>query len=355
MADETEAPELPLTEEGPTEDVDIEISEDDLGESLADYQEGEEEVEVEEPEAEEEEAEAEEAEVETDEAEEEEEEEAPKRKRSPEKRISELARKAAEAERRAQELETRLRHEAELRQQSDMAMMTHYKNNLVIEANAVKQQLIEAHTLQDSEKVIDLQAKYYKLQNDLEGVENWEAQQKLNVPQVEQQVKAEPTQVQPSLEPRTAQWIQKNAWFQPQSEDFDPEMHEEATLYARRIERRYRSEGRDDEIGGVDYFTEIDRHMRKEFPDAFTTAPTPSKKAPPMSRDSNVAPVQRSAPGLATKNPASKSVRLTADQRRMAHQLAQSGAIRKPNGGRMTELEAEKYYAVHMMKQAKGA
>ena len=353
MSEDTESPELPLTEEGPTEDVDIEISEDDLGESLADYQEEGEEEEAEEAEAEEEEAEAEEAEVETDEAEEEEEEEAPKRKRSPEKRISELARKAAEAERRAQELETRLRHEAELRQQSDMAMMTHYKNNLIIEAGNVKQQLVEAHSLQDSERIIDLQAKYYKLQSDLEGVENWEAQQKLNSPKVEQQAKAEPTKAQPSLEPRTAQWIQKNAWFQPQSEDFDPEMHEEATLYARRIERRYRAEGRDDEIGGVDYFTEIDRHMRKEFPDAFTTAPTPSKKAPPMARDSNVAPVQRSAPGQPSKN--TKSVRLTADQRRMAHQLAQSGAIRKPNGGRMTELEAEKYYAVHMMKQAKGA
>lgn len=355
MSEDTETPELPLTEDGPTEDIDIEITEEDLGESLADYQ--SEEAESEEDEAEEEEAEeegAEEASEEEAEAEsEEEEEEAPKRKRSPDKRISELARKAAEAERRAQELETRLRHEAELRQQSDMAMMTHYKNNLAIEANAVKQALVEAHTLQDSEKIIDLQAKYYKLQSDLEGVENWEAQQKLNTPQVQQQAKAEPAQAQPTLEPRTAQWIQKNSWFQPQSQDFDPEMHEEATLYARRIERRYKSEGREDEIGGVDYFTEIDRHMRKEFPDAFTSVSTPSKKAPPMARDSNVAPVQRSAPGQPTKN--TRTVRLTADQRRMAHQLAQSGAIRKPNGGRMSELEAEKYYAVHMTKQAKGA
>jgi hypothetical protein len=130
-------------------------------------------------------------------------------------------------------------------------------------------------------------------------------------------------------------------------------MHEEATLYARRIERRYRSEGRDNEIGGVDYFTEIDRHMRKEFPDAFSSVSTPSKKAPPMARDSNVAPVQRSAPGQPNKN--SKSIRLSADQRRMAHQLAQSGAIRNAKGGRMTDLEAEKYYAVHMMKQNKGS
>jgi len=145
----------------------------------------------------------------------------------------------------------------------------------------------------------------------------------------------------------------ENDWFQPQSPEFDPEMHEEATLYARRIERRYRSEGRDDEIGGVDYFTEIDRHMRKEYPDAFSAVSTPSRRTPPMSRESNVAPVQRNSSNQQGK--ASKTIRLSSDQRRMAHQLAQSGAIRNQKGGRMTDLEAEKYYAVHMMKQNKGA
>jgi len=342
MDEENEIPELPLTEEGPTEDIDIEITEDDLGESLADYQEEESEEEAEEAEAEEEEPEEEEPE----------EEEAPKRKRSPDKRIAELARKAAEAERRAQEAESRLQNEAQMRQQSDLAMMTHYKNNLINEASAVKQKLVDAHSMGDSEQIIELQSVYYKLQNDLVGVENWEAEQKVSAPRVQQQVqpRAEP---QPTLEPRTAGWIQKNEWFQPQSPEFDPEMHEEATLYARRIERRYRSEGRDDEIGGVDYFTEIDRHMRKEYPDAFSTVSTPSKRTPPMSRESNVAPVQRSAPNQQGKN--SATIRLTADQRRMAHQLAQSGAIRNPDGSRMTPAQGERYYAVQVKKQSKGS
>lgn len=339
MDEENEIPELPLTEEGPTEDVEIEITEDDLGESLADY---EEEESDEEPEEEPEEVELEEEEPE---------EEAPKRKRSPDKRIAELARKAADAERRAQEAESRLQNEAQLRQQSDFAMMTHYKNNLINEASSVKQKLMDAHSMGDSEQIVELQSIYYKLQNDLSGVENWEAEQKVSAPEVQKQAqpKAEP---QTTLEPRTAGWIQKNEWFQPQSPEFDPEMHEEATLYARRIERRYRSEGRDEEIGGVDYFTEIDRHMRKEYPDAFSAVSTPSKRTPPMSRESNVAPVQRNAPNQQGKN--AKTIRLTADQRRMAHQLAQSGAIRNQKGGRMTDVEAEKYYAVHMMKQNKG-
>jgi hypothetical protein len=338
MDEETEIPELPITEEGPTEDVDIEISEEDLGESLEDY----EEEPAEEPDEEDSEEEEEEPE----------EEEAPKRKRSPDKRIAELARKAADAERRAQDAESRLQNEAQMRQQSDFAMMTHYKNNLINEAGAVKQKLVDAHSMGDSEQIIELQGIYYKLQNDLAGVENWEAEQKVSTPEVQKQAqpKAEP---QTTLEPRTAGWIQKNEWFQPQSPEFDPEMHEEATLYARRIERRYRSEGRDDEIGGVDYFTEIDRHMRKEYPDAFSAVSTPSKRTPPMSRDSNVAPVQRSAPNQQGKT--SKTIRLSSDQRRMAHQLAQSGAIRNQKGGRMTDLEAEKYYAIHMMKQNKGS
>ena len=342
MDEENEIPELPLTEEGPTEDIDIEITEDDLGESLADYQEQESEEEPEEEEPEEEVLEEEEPE----------EEEAPKRKRSPDKRIAELARKAAEAERRAQEAESRLQNEAQMRQQSDLAMMTHYKNNLINEAGAVKQKLVDAHSMGDSEQIIELQSIYYKLQNDLTGVENWEAEQKVSAPRVQQQVqpRAEP---QPTLEPRTAGWIQKNEWFQPQSPEFDPEMHEEATLYARRIERRYRSEGRDDEIGGVDYFTEIDRHMRKEYPDAFSTVSTPSKRTPPMSRESNVAPVQRSAPNQQGKN--SATIRLTADQRRMAHQLAQSGAIRNPDGSRMTPAQGERHYAVQVKKQSKGS
>jgi hypothetical protein len=343
MSNDPENQELPYTDDGPTEDVEIEITEDDLGESLEDYEQQEEPEEEQPEEPEEEQPE-----------EPEEEEEAPKRRRSPEKRISELARKAAEAERRAQDAEARLVKEAQLREQSEQAMMTHYKSNLSATAMDLKQKLAEARSMMDNEKIDDLQYQFNKTMNDLEAVTNWEREQQSKAARPAQPAApAEPQQQQVSLEPRTANWIQKNSWFQPKSEDFDPEMHEEATLYARRVERRFRAEGRDDEIGSVDYFTEIDRHMRREFPDAFAAQSTPSKKAPPMSRDSNAAPVQRTAPGQPVKK--STSIRLTADQRRMAHQMGQSGAFRNPNGSRMSDLEAEKYYAIHMMKTSKGA
>jgi hypothetical protein len=343
MSIDPENQELPYTDDGPTEDVDIEITEEDLGESLEDYEQ-QEEPEEEQPEEPEEVVEQEEPE---------EEEEAPKRRRSPEKRISELARKAAEAEQRAQSLEARLQKEAQLREQSEQAMMTHYRNNLSVTAMDLKQKLAEARSMMDNEKIDDLQYQFNKTMNDLEAVTNWEREQQNKASRPVEPAAPQPSQQQVSLEPRTANWIQKNSWFQPKSEDFDPEMHEEATLYARRVERRFRAEGRDDEIGSVDYFTEIDRHMRREFPDAFAAQATPTKRAPPMSRDSNAAPVQRTAPGQPPKK--STSIRLSADQRRMAHQMAQSGAYRNPNGSRMTDLEAEKYHAIYIMKTNKGA
>lgn len=348
-----DALDLPTYDDGPHDDVDIEITEDDLGENLADFDIGGEEEEAEETEPE---AEAEEEAEPAAEDEQDEPEEKPRR-RDAQKRIAELARRAQEAERRAAEVEARLQQEAALRQQSDLAMMTHYENNLKTQSATIRAQLQEAISMGETEKQIDLQTKLMEVQQDLNGVESWKREYEANAavqqrqPAQAQQQKQSQEPV-PTLQPTTAEWIQRNTWFQPQSPDFDPEMHEEATLYARRIERRYKSEGREDEIGSVQYFTEIERHLQSEFPDAFEPAAAPKKAAPPMSRNTPVTPVTRAAPeGQSPKS--SKTIRLTADQRRMAHQLAESGAIKKPTGGRMTPAEAERYYAVHLMKQAR--
>jgi hypothetical protein len=68
-----------------------------------------------------------------------------------------------------------------------------------------------------------------------------------------------------------------------------------------------------------------------------------------MRRDGNVAAVNRTAPdGSSVK---SKIVRLSSDQRRIAHNMADSGAYKKPNGQRMTHAEAEKYHASFILKQ----
>lgn len=349
MDTENESQELPMFEDGPTEDVEIEITEEDLGENLDDF----EDVDQEEEPEQEAEDEPEEGEPEVDEVEEEEEEVKPKRRRSSENRIAELARRAAEAERRAQEAEARVAQESELRQQSDVAMMTHYEQRLKRDADYVKAQLQDAISIGDTEQQVELQSRLFQLQSELSGVDGWKQQQAAAQQAAAQQPKPEAQkeneQRQVSLEPRTAQWIQRNTWFQPKSPDFDPEMHEEATLYAKRIERRLRADGREDEIGSADYFKQIDQHIRTEFADAFDDVKPVKKAAPPMRRDGNVAAVNRTAPdGSSVK---SKVVRLSADQRRIAHNMADSGAYKKPNGQRMTHAEAEKYHASFILKQ----
>lgn len=332
MAD---GPELPEIKDGPNEDVEIEITEDDLGENLADFD--EQDADKPEPETDSEES------AEEDEPEPEPE---PRKKRS-ENRIQELARRAQEAERRAQEAEERLKQEADLRRQSDAAMMSHYEQRLQRDFQTVQAQLKEAISVGDVDQQIELQGKMMQLQTDVQSVEAWKAQNaNVNVdPEAPEAPRRQPDPAPtPQLEPRTASWIQENTWFQPQSPDFDPEMHEEATAYAQRLERKLRREGRADEIGGDDYFAEIDQFIQTEFYSA------PKKATPRMASDNSVAPVSRTnQPGVPAKQ--SKTVRLSADQRRMAVQLAESGAIRKPNGGRMTPAEAEKHYAVFLMKQ----
>lgn len=367
MIDGDDGPEeldLPLFEEGPTDSVELELDDDDVGGNLADYlEEFEEEGEIAEDEevSEEEddsEDEPEEAEAEDDdEVEPEEEEEEPRpRKRDAERRISELSRRAQEAEQRAQEIEARLQQESALRQQSDLAMMTHYEQRLRGDANVVLGQIEEAISMGDGRKQAELQAQFNQLQNDLSGIDAWRKDAEAKMAEAQRAPEPKPQtqqQQQVTLEPRTRDWIEKNPWFQPQSEDFDAEMHEEATMFARRLERRFKADGRADEIGSSSYFKEIDKHMRAEFADAIPDRSAPKKATPKMKRENTVAPVVRSG-GSDSPTKRTAKVSLSPAERQFARNMAASGAYKKPNGQRMSDAEAERYHAAFMLKQRKG-
>lgn len=366
MIDGDDGPEeldLPLFEDGPTDSVELELDDDDVGGNLADYlDESEEDGEVaaedeEEPEEEDSEDVPEEAEAEDDDQDEqEEEEEEPRpRKRDAERRISELSRRAQEAEQRAQEVEAKLQQESALRQQSDLAMMTHYEQRLRGDANVVLGQIEEAISMGDARKQAELQSQFNQLQNDLSGIDAWRKDAEAKMAEAQQApVQPKPQQQQQvTLEPRTRDWIEKNSWFQPQSSDFDAEMHEEATMFARRLERRFKADGRADEIGSSSYFKEIDKHMRAEFADAIPDRSAPKKATPKMKRENTVAPVARSGGSDSPTKRTAKIVMSAAD-RQFARNMAASGAYKKPNGQRMTDAEAERYHAAFMLKQRKG-
>jgi hypothetical protein len=364
MIDGDDGPEeldLPLFEEGPTDSVELELDDDDVGGNLVDYldeseEDGEVAAEDEEEYEEEDSDDAEEAEAEDDdqvEPEEEEEERRP-RKRDAERRISELSRRAQEAEQRAQQIEARLQQESALRQQSDLAMMTHYEQRLRGDANVVLGQIEEADAMGDLRKVTELTAHYGKLQSDLEGIDAWRKDAEAKIAEAQRApAQPEPQRQQVTLEPRTRDWIEKNPWFQPQSAEFDAEMHEEATVFARRLERRFKADGRADEIGSSSYFKEIDKHMRAEFADAIPDRSAPKKATPKMKRENTVAPVARSGGSDSPTKRTAKIVMSAAD-RQFARNMAASGAYKKPNGQRMSDAEAERYHAAFMLKQRKG-
>lgn len=369
MIDGDDGPEeldLPLFEDGPTDGVELELDDDDVGGNLSDYiddfEEGGEVVadddDGSEDDAEDSDDDAEESEAEDeDPVEEDEEEEEPRpRKRDAERRIAELSRRAQEAERRAQEVEVRLQQEAALRQQSDLAMMTHYEQRLRGDANVILGQIEEADAMGDRRKTAELTAQYGKLQSDLEGIDAWRKDAEAKMAEAQKAPEPQPqTQQQPqvTLEPRTRDWIEKNPWFQPQSPDFDAEMHEEATQYARRIERRFKADGRADEIGSASYFKEIDKHMRAEFADVIPDTSAPKKATPKMKRDNSVAPVVRSG-GSDSPTKRTAKVSLSPAERQFARNMAASGAYKKANGQRMNDAEAERYHAAFMLKQRKG-
>ena len=361
--DGSEELDLPLFEDGPTDGVELELDDDDVGGNLADYLDEEEAVAEDDDESEEEdsdddpdEPEAEDEELVDEEEEEEEEEEAPRpRKRDAERRIAELSRRAQEAEHRAQEIEARFHQESTLRQQSDLAMMTHYEQRLRGDANVVLGQIEEAISMGDGRKQAELQSQFNQLQNDLSGIDSWRMEAEAKMVEAQRAPAPESVQQEPqvTLEPRTRDWIERNVWFQPQSPDFDAEMHEEATQYARRMERRFKADGRANEIGSSAYFKEIDKHMRAEFSDAIPDRSAPKKATPKMKRDNSVAPVTRSG-GSDSPSKRTAKVSLSPAERQFARNMAASGAYKKPNGQRMNDAEAERYHAAFMLKQRKG-
>ena len=329
--------ELPTVEENPVEDVDIELTEEELdGETPPEPEPGQEPETAADPDPEPE--------------------PEPKKKPRADNRVASALAKAEEAERRAAEALARAEEAERVRQQSDRAMMFHYEKRLETDVASLKRQLTEAKAVGDSEAEIEAMTKLTDVQAELRGVKSWLGAEPAAEPERRAEPKPEPKPAadaapQVTLEPRTASWIDQNDWFKPQSENFDSEMHEEATLYAKRLERRLKAAGKASDIGNDDYFAEIDRHMREEFPDAFDDAP-PQKRTPPMKRDANAVPVTRSAQGGVTPN--KNVVRLTADERRLAHSLAANGAIKNKDGSRPSPEQAEKIYAIQRMKQSKG-
>lgn len=149
------------------------------------------------------------------------------------------------------------------------------------------------------------------------------------------------------------EWMHKNSWANPDSPNFDQEMYEEADNYSIRLARKYKLEGRGDEIGTPEFFDEITDHVKQSYD--ISPPPPPSK---PQSRDRMqmktdqsppVGPVNRQAP-LNQAPLKAKDISLTPEQKEIAYSLR--GFVRDPKTGKRIEdnKTLEEIYKRNLMK-----
>jgi hypothetical protein len=243
---------------------------------------------------------------------------------SVQKRIKKLKFEYHEAERQKQEA-ARLREEAinyakqiqaeneRLRQslqKNEGSLVEQAKARVESELNSAKAAYRAAYEAGDSDAVLEAQSKLTQLQNDMYRLQNYRPQQ----PQQPQRAQPEAqTQAQPQVPQRAEDvklseaqkaWLAKNDWWgkDRRMTSFALGVHEEL-VHSGVVPDSER------------YYTEIDKELRKVFPDKFSDAADQEEVSPRQKKAANVvAPAPRSA-----KQP--RKVKLTSTQAAIAKRL----------------------------------
>ena len=196
------------------------------------------------------------------------------------KRISKLTRKLREAERGQESAYEYAKRIAEENQQLktrssslDRSYLQEAESRLKSQKAQALAALKNAHEVADYEKVAKAQEVLAKIaveenkvttsKAQLEYQQNVQAEQQTNY---QNYVQRPQQNVVPQLGERERAWVEKNEWF---GQD------EVMTMGAMAINNQLEAEGFD--VGSEEYYTEVDRRIRKEFPQKFTESSVKSK------------------------------------------------------------------------------
>jgi hypothetical protein len=231
---------------------------------------------------------------------------------SVQKRIDKLTKKMREAERRekaALQFAESVKGESEqLRDRMkalDEGYLTEYGNRVDVEENSAEVKLKQALTSGDADAIIDAQKKLSEVTVSRERirqakVEQEDYQRRLEAHNQQQQQQPIPQNI-PSPDPKAEQWAEKNKWF---GDD------QTMTYAAFGIHKQMVEEEKFD-TNTDEYYTELDRRMRDEFPQKFSNGEATKKPA------QTVASVSRNTPSKGR----GKKVRLTSSQVAIAKKL----------------------------------
>ncbi len=198
-------------------------------------------------------------------------------------------------------------------------LISTYQTSAELELDKAKKNYREAYDSGDPDKLMEAQEEMIAASMKLDKAKNFKptVQAEENDVKVQQKVAQ-----QPQMDPKVAQWIARNPWYVDPSKK---SMSRYATGVHEELEERY---GRAF-IGTDEYFTSIDKEVRRRFPEEFADTRNEMEK-PSRTRPSTVV-----AP--ATRSTSSKKVVITASAAAIAKKL---GVTPEQYVREMTKLEA---------------
>ena len=166
--------------------------------------------------------------------------------------------------------------------QGEQSLVGSYKQTAEYEIDAARRAYRDAYESGDADKVVDAQEKLSRATLRLQQVEQYRP----TLQHQETEVDIVPQQVQqPRLDQKTVTWQESNTWY-----GTDPEM----TASALGLHQKLVNERGPQYVGSDEYWTAIDKTMRRRFPDYFGEEEAPKSSSRENKGANVVAPASRS-------------------------------------------------------------
>ena len=157
-----------------------------------------------------------------------------------------------------------------------------YKQTAEYEIDAARRAYRDAYESGDADKVVDAQEKLSRATLRLQQVENYRP----TLQDSDTEVDIVPQQAQqPQLDQKTITWQERNTWY-----GTDPEM----TASALGLHQKLVNERGPQYVGTDEYWTAVDKTMRRRFPDYFGEEEAPRTSQRETKSSQVVAPASRS-------------------------------------------------------------
>jgi hypothetical protein len=164
--------------------------------------------------------------------------------------------------------------------QGEGHLLNSYKQNSEYQLEIAKRAYREAYESGDADKLVEAQEKLNVASYNLQQINSYRPT--VQAPEVEVEQPAQPVQA-PRLDPKTVAWQERNTWY-----GSDAEM----TASALGLHQKLMNERGPQYAGTDDYWTHIDKTMRRRFPEYFGEEAAPQRETKPAAPV--VAPASRS-------------------------------------------------------------